>query len=277
MKLTTARLLELAELGLSCEATLVYLTALTRMGETGSDRLAMPALTNLPGLPRSAKAMAKVLSELIGKGLAGDDPDGFVHFVSLAPDLSSKRAEAGRRGGLAKASKRLASASELPGGLPEALPAGSQANAPDPSSPLVLSSPDSLSSPSVASSLSEPDSCSESSGSRPESKPARGAKTGQRQRFVPDAWMPRDTHRALALELRVAIEIELAKFREHEFKDPKTDFDRAFSRWLRRSVEFRSSGVGGKPPPGSNFERLKARAERFEAEERQLEAANAAK
>jgi hypothetical protein len=270
MKLTTARLLELAELGLSDTAFRVYLSALARMAETGAEGLMLPALENLPGLPRNRKALLKAVSELVERGLAGDDPGGVVHFVALAGDVSSKRAAAGRLGGLAKASKRVASASgvppSLPGGLPEQLPAASQVDATDPSSPLVLSSPDSLSSPLSASSLFQPDFCSESSGTRPESKPARGAKSGARQRFVPDDWKVKARHRELASELRADLAGEEMKFREHEFKDPKQDFDRAFSRWLRRSVEFKATGVRASPGGGSTVPMLMARVQRLEAE-----------
>jgi hypothetical protein len=339
MKLTTARLLELAELGLSDTAFRVYLSALARMAETGAEGLALPALENLPGLPRNRKALGKAISELIERGLAGDDPGGVVHFVGnhgARSDLSAKRAEAGRKGGFASGERRRL----LSDGVPEEVKRRARADltlavksgalvrlpctvcgaedshghhhdyskpldvtwlcpahhaqehealmkqiassktkqvleanaspgtkqATDPSSPLVLSSPDSLSSPLSASSLFQPDFCSESSGTRPESKPARGAKSGARQRFVPDDWKVKARHRELASELRADLAGEEMKFREHEFKDPKQDFDRAFSRWLRRSVEFKATGVRASPGGGSTVPMLMARVQRLEAE-----------
>jgi hypothetical protein len=270
MKLTTARLLELAELGLSDTALRVYLTAHARIAETGIQDLSEAVLMNLPGLPRNPKVLGKAIVELHGKGLVLALDDGVATFPIPTSDVAAKRAAAGRLGGLAKASKRVASASGVPpsllGGLPEQLPAASQADATDPSSPLVLSSPDSLSSPLSASSLFQPDFCSESSGTRPESKPARGAKSGARQRFVPDDWKVKARHRELASELRADLAGEEMKFREHEFKDPKQDFDRAFSRWLRRSVEFKATGVRASPGGGSTVPMLMARVQRLEAE-----------
>jgi hypothetical protein len=75
-------------------------------------------------------------------------------------------------------------------------------------------------------------------------KPAPKRKKGWR--FVPDDWQPSDRHIELARTLDVVLSREVAKFRDHEFKDPKTDADRAFSRWLRTAAE-----MGRKPPAGS--------------------------
>lgn len=57
-------------------------------------------------------------------------------------------------------------------------------------------------------------------------------------RFCPDDWMPNEKHFALAAEFGVNLSVEESKFRDHEFKNPKTDADRAFSRWLRQAKEF---------------------------------------
>lgn len=62
----------------------------------------------------------------------------------------------------------------------------------------------------------------------------------RKQRFVPVSWHPSESHFAKARELGLSDDqftIELAKFREWEFKDGKTDFDRAFHRWLREAVK----------------------------------------
>lgn len=61
------------------------------------------------------------------------------------------------------------------------------------------------------------------------------------ERFVPDAWQPNDGHAAKAAELGVILRIELQKFRAHEFKVPKQDFDRAFTRWLLNASQFATS------------------------------------
>lgn len=89
-----------------------------------------------------------------------------------------------------------------------------------------------------------------SSDQRPESKRARGGEKSRRWRFVPEDWQPKERHHALAKTLRVDLAAQEILFREHEFKDPKSDADRAFARWLRRAGEFsRSPGVSG-PPNG---------------------------
>lgn len=62
-----------------------------------------------------------------------------------------------------------------------------------------------------------------------------------RSRLVPDSWSP--SPRLLA-DLATKgftpgeIERELANFRDHEFRDPKSDFDRTFRRWMRQSQNF---------------------------------------
>jgi hypothetical protein len=87
-----------------------------------------------------------------------------------------------------------------------------------------------------------------SSDPRPVSKPAREPKAKvTRWRFVPADWAPNEAHRKLALEQRVSLDDEVKKFRDHEFKEPKSDADRAFNRWLRMA----GNGMGwtaGKPP-----------------------------
>ncbi len=37
-------------------------------------------------------------------------------------------------------------------------------------------------------------------------------------------------------------------FRDHEFKDPKSNFDAAFRTWLRRAPAFAPRQTNGKPP-----------------------------
>ena len=63
---------------------------------------------------------------------------------------------------------------------------------------------------------------------------------------VPDGWAPSEAHRALATELGVGIDRELAAFRDHEFGRPKSDADAAFRAWLRRASEYRR-GNGQRP------------------------------
>jgi hypothetical protein len=66
------------------------------------------------------------------------------------------------------------------------------------------------------------------------------------ERFVPESWQPNDAHREKAGELRILIDRELQSFRCHEFRTPKSDWDRAFHAWLTRSAQFGTSSGGGK-------------------------------
>lgn len=64
-------------------------------------------------------------------------------------------------------------------------------------------------------------------------------------RRVPATWEPNDAHRRIAAAEGAAFTTELERFRDHEFKDRKTDADACFSNWLRRSKTF--GGARGKP------------------------------
>lgn len=57
----------------------------------------------------------------------------------------------------------------------------------------------------------------------------------KRWRIVPDDWEPKQVHRDKAAALGVDFEAELDKFRNWEYKQPKTDADRAFHTWLRNA------------------------------------------
>ena len=63
---------------------------------------------------------------------------------------------------------------------------------------------------------------------------------------VPESWTPNGAHIAKAESLRLPFDKELNKFRQWEFKDPKSDADRAFHRWLDMASERRAAG----PRPG---------------------------
>lgn len=64
---------------------------------------------------------------------------------------------------------------------------------------------------------------------------------------APADFEPTDAHRALASELGVNLAAALAKFRDHEYRSPKTDADAAFRTWLRNTREF--AGGGRRAPP----------------------------
>ncbi len=69
------------------------------------------------------------------------------------------------------------------------------------------------------------------------SAPAR-EKLKVRWRKVPEGWQPNEGHRALARELGVNLDRQVLEFRDHEFRDPKSDADAAFRTWLRRAHDF---------------------------------------
>jgi hypothetical protein len=52
-------------------------------------------------------------------------------------------------------------------------------------------------------------------------------------RRVPPTWIPNEQHRQIASDRCVPFELELAKFRDHEFGSPKRDPDATFRNWLR--------------------------------------------
>jgi hypothetical protein len=73
----------------------------------------------------------------------------------------------------------------------------------------------------------------------PDSEPKR--KRGRKGK-PPDDWQPTDAHRAIASERGVDFALELAKFRDHEFATPRSDYDAAFRNWLRGATPQRRSG-----------------------------------
>lgn len=89
---------------------------------------------------------------------------------------------------------------------------------------------------------------------------ARGAK------FVPDDWQPNAAHFAKAAERGVNIDAEVEKFRLHEFRDPKSDFDRAFHRWLNNANPSLSGPANGFHRPANDFGRPAPHREQSRAE-----------
>lgn len=259
--------------GLSDAAFRLYVSAIDWSREQRTDGVLtekdMPAI---PRLPRSWRASAV---ELVGAGLWEAIEGGWSIVDWCEPEeteLSAKRAEAGRKGGLAKASKqRLANvATDVATGLAKpTLPGG---NATDPSSPLELPSPDSLSFPSDSGLLA-------ASSLIPDPEPAESfshvgaAKPKRRWRKVPTEWQPTEEHRALARERGVDFELELSRFRDHEFASPKSDANATFRNWLRNARPTRAPVTQLTPRGGGqNFARLTARIARLELEEAEREA-----
>lgn len=57
-----------------------------------------------------------------------------------------------------------------------------------------------------------------------------------RSRFVPDGWQPTPAHVAKAAEKGLDLAEQAELFRNHEFRDGKSDFDRAFHTWLTNAA-----------------------------------------
>src|SRR5690606_37388929 len=83
----------------------------------------------------------------------------------------------------------------------------------------------------------------------------------RRWRRVPSDWAPNDDHRILAESLTVELDAELAKFRDHEFRDPKSDADAAFRTWLRNAAQYSRANRGSRAQP-DHVEALFERARR---------------
>lgn len=94
--------------------------------------------------------------------------------------------------------------------------------------------------------------------SRAALKPAKASRT----RFVPDDWTPSAD---LQADLNARgfnpgeIERELTKFRDHEFRDPHSDWARAFRKWMTNSRQFAPrNGPHERPHPDAKFDARQA-------------------
>lgn len=91
-------------------------------------------------------------------------------------------------------------------------------------------------------------------------------------RFVPEDWSPGSAHLKKANRLGVDFETELDKFRNWEFKSPKTDTDRAFHTWLGNATPSAprrgGSNRGTTTPQQAQMDRQMERIRQAEAEEK---------
>lgn len=87
-------------------------------------------------------------------------------------------------------------------------------------------------------------------------------KAGRRSRAVPSSFVISDQLKRWAMETRpdLDIDLEIEKFRDHEFKDPKTNWEGVFRNWIRNArSEPKNNGCGklykpdtvGEPPPAA--------------------------
>lgn len=104
-------------------------------------------------------------------------------------------------------------------------------------------------------------------GAEPDQPTRLGSGRPRRWRRVPADWAPNQVHFDLAVRLNVSLATETDSFRDHEFKDPKTDADACFRTWLRNAARFgRVLGYGQRSQ--SSATGLVARAKRIAEEER---------
>ncbi len=182
--------------------------------------------TITPTLLRSWLSTKKAASELEAAGFWTTNGEDWM-VPERGETIATKRARAGRLGGLAKASKPpskpLANglakpefASGVPAGL--VLPLAS----PSPS-PLSLNSESSSESPSF-----------QLSSIGPEPSPARAPK--RRMRRCPEAFELDETGKKMCAEYRVDWAVEGPKFRDWEFKDPKSDWQATARNWIRKAA-----------------------------------------
>jgi hypothetical protein len=87
---------------------------------------------------------------------------------------------------------------------------------------------------------------------REEGKEGEGIKapSKKRWRFVPEDWEPKQDHRDKAKKLGLDLGAEVEAYRDHEYKDPKTDPDRTFNQWLRNAEKFGGSKPKDAPRSG---------------------------
>ncbi len=98
---------------------------------------------------------------------------------------------------------------------------------------------------------------------------ARTKKRGDTWRFVPDDWKPKEKHQALASKLNLDLDSQADAYRNHEFKTPRSDADRAFSAWLHKASTF-ARPAASQQKPRNVGEELLIRAQQADAKERNL-------
>ena len=89
--------------------------------------------------------------------------------------------------------------------------------------------------------------------------PTEAKKKAKRWRVVPEGWEPTDTHRKMAAEMALDFDLQVAKYRDHEYDRPKSDPDRTFNNWLREAAERASRSVRTiQPANGKRYHRTPA-------------------
>lgn len=106
---------------------------------------------------------------------------------------------------------------------------------------------------------------------RPAKRAARAAKPrSAKWTRVPAEWEPNDEHRRIARDNSVTIAVELANFRDWEFRTPRSDPDAVFRTWLRRAGADRQRMGGYQRPPGQTEHEDRAAQEAARRPERRV-------
>lgn len=136
--------------------------------------------------------------------------------------------------------------------------------------PLILS-PSEISSQSPV--LSGSSSALSSGSKEPVSKPARRRKT-EPETEPPEHLAPTARQVEIANERNIDLPVEIERYLSHHRAkgNKRARWTAGLTTWLLspypKALKGGGSGPGGKPPPGANFARLKARAEQLELEEK---------
>lgn len=104
----------------------------------------------------------------------------------------------------------------------------------------------------------------------PEAKASSVSQTTKKTRRCPPSWLPNSTT-LIAIDATTftagEIERELAKFRDHQYRDAHTDWDAAFRNWIRTADERRPQNANG------HSAKFVARQANFERSQRGFDAA----
>jgi len=190
---------------------------------------------SLPSAPRAGRLL-DAIRNLERVGLWDRTDDGWIvhDFLDWNPSAEqvkakkAARAEAGRRGGLAKGKAK-----------PKQLLSKSQGNA----SGLLHTLSKQTGTPSPSPSLFASEEAR--SGSRPRRKPAK------RSTQFPDVWSPNDSHRQRAREIGLDVDAEAVRFEAHH-RSKGTEsacWNSSFTTWLLNSRKYRDEREAEKRGP----------------------------
>lgn len=238
---------------LSAEAFRLHMLALDWCAEQRTNgAIAEEDMSLLPRLPRSWRALTV---ELVAAGLW--EQVGALWRVLDAeqhdPELLAKRAEAGRKGGLARSKLEPPLLGTEPSKLPSKVLSTDSSKVAEHGGAASLSPTPPLPN-STGLDLSDSESSSAlSSSSEPVRLRARGerkASKAARWRRCPQPFEPTEEHRRIARDRQLNFDLELAKFLDHEFDKPKSDPHATFRNWLRNASPPRSVVQRDVNPPG---------------------------